>query len=81
MNVLEELEWLKGNYTRLTSQFTRIEITEQEQEAFNQIEKALKKLVEISKLVIQYLNSISYPDENFMNRVLKIIEDNAGDDK
>lgn len=33
------------------------------------------KFEEIQKLAVNYLNSNFYPDEKFMNKVLRIIED------
>ena len=33
------------------------------------------KFEEIQKLVVKYLNSQNYPDEKFMNKVLRIIEE------
>ena len=33
------------------------------------------KFEEIQKLAVKYLNSLNYPDEKFMNKVLKVLEE------
>ena len=73
-NVLEELEWIKGNYTRVTAQYTRIPITEHEQEAFNQIEEKLKRLDTLERYLVKWEQDLKVSCRNTKNQVLNDIQ-------
>ena len=71
---LEQLEWLKGNYTRVTAQYTRIPITEHEQEAFNQIEEKLKRADKLESYLQKWSKQLKIDGVNSKSMVLNDIQ-------
>ena len=78
MTSKEVLEYIEDYNYRMG----RNELEKNELEKYDNAKKHILKLIsdqikfeEIQKLAVKYLNSLNYPDEKFMNKVLKVLEE------